>query len=112
MDFKGKQRALGEQSLCEPRIQDASPGDHDARVGQLGDALLASKAVEHDADLLFGSKPAARLPSDLAHCCFARLLLSCRHNDALLGGEISAMCLLVQITRLSESLRRKTVAIG
>jgi hypothetical protein len=46
--FTGKQRTLDQQSLCEPRIQDVSPGVHDARVGQAGDALLASKAVEED----------------------------------------------------------------
>jgi hypothetical protein len=76
---------------------------------QFGDALLASKAVEYDADLLFGSKPAARLPSDLAHCRFTRLLLLGRHKDTLLGDEIPAMCLLVSITHLSESVRRETV---
>jgi hypothetical protein len=32
---------------------------------------------------------------DLAHCRFARLLLSCRHKDTLLGDKIPAMCLLV-----------------
>ena len=62
---------------------------------QLGDALLASKAVEYDADLLLGSKPATRLPTDLSDCCLARLLLSCRHKDTLLGDQIPAMCLLV-----------------
>ena len=38
---------------------------------------------------------AARLPPDLSHCRFARLLLSYRHKDTLLGDEIPAMCLLV-----------------
>ena len=54
-----------------------------------------TKTVEYDSNLLFGSKPAARLSTDLAHCRFARLLLSCRHKDTLLGDEIPAMCLLV-----------------
>ena len=67
----------------------------DLTPAQFGDALLASKTVEYDANLLFGSKPAARLPSDLAHCRFARLVLSCRHKDTLLGDAIPAMCLLV-----------------
>jgi hypothetical protein len=38
---------------------------------------------------------AGRRPSDLAHCGFASLLLSCRHKDTLLGDDIPVMCLLV-----------------
>ena len=44
-------------------------------TAQLGDALLAAKALEHDADLLLGCELPAGPTTDLPHGGFGRLLL-------------------------------------
>ena len=62
---------------------------------QLRDTLLASKALEHDAHLLFGRELPARAATDLPHCGFSGLLAFLAHLETLLGARNPVKCLLV-----------------
>jgi len=63
-------------------------------TAQLRDTLLASKPLEHDADLLFGSELASRAPADLTNRRFGGLLLASCHLETLLGALGPVKCLL------------------
>jgi hypothetical protein len=80
-----------EETLAPPIVKIGSDA---LSVAQIGDTLLATETVEYDPDLFFGGKSAARLSTDLTHCGFAGLLLSCRHKDSILGDDVPVMCLL------------------
>jgi hypothetical protein len=54
----------------------------------------ASKPLEHNADLLFGSELAAGAPTDLPHCRLSGLLLASCHLETLLGVLRPVKCLL------------------
>jgi hypothetical protein len=62
---------------------------------QFRDTLLASKALEHNADLLLGGELATRAATDLANCGFSGLLAFLAHVETLLGGRSPVKCLLV-----------------
>ncbi|MCP4905697.1 MAG: hypothetical protein GY910_12025 [bacterium] len=68
-------------------------------VGLESAQLLASAGSAYvftrDATTGVWTEQAQLLASDLSDCCLARLLLSRRHKDTLLGDQIPAMCLLV-----------------
>jgi hypothetical protein len=61
---------------------------------EVRDALLASKPIEDNADLLFGGELPSGSAPDLSDGGFARLLLLVRPLDTLLGVTDPGMCLL------------------
>jgi len=62
---------------------------------QLGDALLASKPLEYDADLLFRGELPACAAADLPHRGFSGLPAFLAHIETLLGVRSPVKCLLV-----------------
>jgi hypothetical protein len=53
----------------------AFPSTASTPTAQRGNAFLATKALDHDSDLLFGREAPARLPSDLSNCLLGGILL-------------------------------------
>jgi len=62
--------------------------------GGTGGHRFTSQPFENNADLLFRGELPSGSAADLAHRCFARLLLLVRHFDTLLGVTDPGMCLL------------------
>jgi hypothetical protein len=62
-------------------------------AAELGDALLASQALEHDPDLLLRGELPAASAADLTHCRLSGLLLLSSHIETLLGASDPAKCL-------------------
>src|SRR6476660_3497826 len=66
---------------------------------QLGDALLAAHAFQHDADLLFGRELPPRRPADILH----NLLCRCFLRPGSLSHLRSIMAAMIQKSSLHEN---------